>query len=70
MKNQSTFGNMMEGYVVRNALNFRLHVFSKNVAKYVSDVFIEDKAHWLNKWTKDIPIIELRNHLKNENNKY
>jgi hypothetical protein len=43
----SAFGGCVEGYVVRNASNFSMNDFSKNVAKFVRANHIQSKDHWM-----------------------
>lgn len=45
--NKSVYGDIMEGYVIRNANNFHINDFSSNVAKYVRKNHVQTDKHWM-----------------------
>lgn len=47
---ESFFGSVSEGYVIRNASGFRDEYFHKNVAKWVRADHVQTDVHWKNSW--------------------
>lgn len=50
MKNGSTFGNTIEGVVVRVAERFPIQNFKHNVIKYVRANHVQTDVHWTRNW--------------------
>ena len=50
MKNGSTFGNTIEGVVVRVAERFPIQNFKHNVIKYVRANHVQTDVHWTKNW--------------------
>ena len=52
MKHRSTFGDTIEGVVVRISENFLPEDFSKYVIKYVRENHVQTDTHWTKEWKK------------------
>lgn len=52
MKQGSTYGDTIEGIVIRNADSFPLEDFSKNVVKYVRKNHVQTDEHWKKNWKR------------------
>lgn len=48
----SKFGNICEGYVVRNLNSFKINDFNKNVGKVVRKNHVQTDIHWTKNWKK------------------
>jgi hypothetical protein len=46
-RGKSVFGEMQEGYVVRNARRFRFEEFRYNIVKYVRSNHVTTNQHWM-----------------------
>jgi hypothetical protein len=46
----SKFGNIQEGYVLRNSGSFDYDDFDKNIAKFVRKQHVQTDKHWLRNW--------------------
>ena len=47
---KSFFGNICEGYVVRNIEAFHISDFARNVAKCVRENHVQTDEHWTKNW--------------------
>lgn len=49
---KSSFGDVCEGYVVRNIDKFHIDNFSDNIAKVVRENHVQTNIHWAKNWKK------------------
>ena len=52
MENGSRLGGECEGFVFRNAGNFHVDDFAKNVLKYVRKNHVKTDEHWTRNWKR------------------
>jgi len=50
LKEKSQFGNIKEGFVIRNSEQFDSNKFANNVCKYVRANHVQTKLHWRVNW--------------------